>query len=239
MGGTLKKLVPCHKSVVATKAEEWIIVPGMHEAIVTTEEYELAQKIFSDRKFISSDIPSHPLQSIVVCSNCLRVMEWNKRTTRHRCRYGSYGGDAGCRAVLPPPKKELEAIVFNAIKNYIRLAGKEKDMVKQLAVQSKRDVANCRDSIDEITRRIDSLKRKKFSEYERYTSGQEQLAAKETIESPAYCELDAICEEFSNNDSLTYEMAHAFVDRILVYPEERIEIQWKFRDIFSMSEDNQ
>lgn len=267
VGGTLKKLVPCHKSVVATKAEEWIIVPGMHEAIVTTEEYELAQKIFSDRKFISSDIPSHPLQSIVVCSNCLRVMEWNKRTTRHRCRYGSYGGDAGCRAVLPPPKKELEAIVFNAIKNYIRLAGKEKDMVKQLAVQSKRDVANCRDSIDEITRRIDSLKRKKFSEYERYTSGQiskeaylsgkrsidseigeceailisvqEQLAAKETIESPAYCELDAICEEFSNNDSLTYEMAHAFVDRILVYPEERIEIQWKFRDIFSMSEDNQ
>ena len=162
--------------------------------------------------------------------------------------------------------KELEAIVFNAIKNYIRLAGKEKDMVKQLAVQSKRDVANCRDSIDEITRRIDSLKRKKFSEYERYTSGQiskeaylsgkrsidseigeceailisvqEQLAAKETIESPAYCELDAICEEFNNNDSLTYEMAHAFVDRILVYPEERIEIQWKFRDIFSMSEDN-
>lgn len=105
VGGTLKKLVPCHKSVVATKAEEWIIVPGMHEAIVTTEEYELAQKIFSDRKFISSDIPSHPLQSIVVCSNCLRVMEWNKRTTRHRCRYGSYGGDAGCRAVLPPPKK--------------------------------------------------------------------------------------------------------------------------------------
>ena len=45
-----------------------------------------------------------------------------------------------------------------------------------------------------------------------------------------------VCEVFREEKSLTYDMAHAFVDRILVYPDERIEVQWRFRDCLNGDE---
>ena len=45
-------------------------------------------------------------------------------------------------------------------------------------------------------------------------------------------ERDMACEEFRDGQELTYEMAHAFVEKILVYKGERLEIVWKFKDVF-------
>lgn len=33
---------------------------------------------------------------------------------------------------------------------------------------------------------------------------------------------------FRNAKELTYEMSHAFVDKIVIYPDQRMEIKWKF-----------
>ena len=51
----------------------------------------------------------------------------------------------------------------------------------------------------------------------------------EQAEDSAYSEAESACNVF-RDEGLTYEMAHAFIDRILVHSKERIEIQWKFRD---------
>ena len=37
-------------------------------------------------------------------------------------------------------------------------------------------------------------------------------------------------EAFRDEKILTYDMAHAFVEKILVYPNERIEIKWRLGD---------
>lgn len=55
--------------------------------------------------------------------------------------------------------------------------------------------------------------------------------------SGASTEVEALCDLFRGEGELTYDMAHAFVDRILVYPDERIEIQWKYCDCFSRNEE--
>ncbi len=63
-------------------------------------------------------------------------------------------------------------------------------------------------------------------------SKKHQCATIEANENAVNSELMAMCETFRGEESLTYDMAHAFVDRILVYPDERIEVQWRFRDCF-------
>ena len=73
VGGMREQIAPCTKSCTKKKPEEWIIVPGMHEAIITPEEYDLAQKVISDRKYQGSGDPkAYPLKSLLICGNCLR-----------------------------------------------------------------------------------------------------------------------------------------------------------------------
>ena len=37
-------------------------------------------------------------------------------------------------------------------------------------------------------------------------------------------------DRFLNEPSLTYDMAHAFVETVYIYPDGTIEICWKFKD---------
>ena len=114
--------------------------------------------------------------------------------------------------------------------------------------------------LETLKRRISSLKQRKFQEYDRYNSGKsskaEYLERKEMIDAEIarfeaeiarlrqdsigeveadviHSEVEAVCDAFRQEETLTYDMAHAFVDRILVYPDERIEVQWRFNDCFT------
>lgn len=265
VSGTIRKVMPCKKSIVTTKFEEWVIVPGMHDAIVTSEEYELAQKAIQKDKHIVRNAPPHPLKSLVVCGNCLRAMSWNRRDSVHRCQYGANGGDKGCWGIRSPKEDEFEAVVLHAIQDYMNIVSMQKNKIRQMLSNTQRTTKASHTSVDEAERRLESLKYKKFTEYERYASGQvskevylskkisldgeiskceaeiqsmrEELETKETEKTAIPPELDAVCDIFHGEDTLTYDMAHAFVERILVFPKNRIEIQWKFRDCFAVSGD--
>lgn len=43
-------------------------------------------------------------------------------------------------------------------------------------------------------------------------------------------ESEAVCEVYRKEKEFTYDMAHAFVEKVIIYPDERIEIKWKFKD---------
>ena len=184
VNGTLEAVSPCKNSVRKKSFKDWVIVPGMHEAIVTPEEYELAQRIMRAGKSSVKGIPPHPLKSLVVCGNCLRIMEWNKHTIRRRCRYGSYGGDAGCRNLHPPKESELEAIVLRAIKNFIGFAELWEDKAMQRTASLQKDANANRRSLETTKKRMAYLKRRKLTEYECYAKGemsQEAYLAKNAL----------------------------------------------------------
>ena len=46
-------------------------------------------------------------------------------------------------------------------------------------------------------------------------------------------ELEAICKLYKDEEELTYEMAHAFVDKIIIHVGGEVEIVWRFKDIFT------
>ena len=260
VGGMREQIAPCKKSCVRKKPEEWVIVPGVHEAIVTPEEYALAQKVISEKRIVAGNSPPYPLKSLMVCGNCLRHLDRYRRTTRFHCRYGRHEGDEGCRSIKSPKEKTIEKAVFQAIQDYMQLADTRKGEWKQQTRELRQSVASGHADIEKLKQGVESLKCRKFRAYNRYSSGgmsredylqrkkeideeiariEAEIVSKkhqcETIEAnenAVNSELTAMCETFRGEESLTYDMAHAFVDRILVYPNERIEVQWRFRDCF-------
>ena len=46
-------------------------------------------------------------------------------------------------------------------------------------------------------------------------------------------EAEAACKTYEGEDHLTYDMAHAFVEKVIVYAKDRIEIVWRFRDFLA------
>ena len=41
----------------------------------------------------------------------------------------------------------------------------------------------------------------------------------------------SVCKRFAGEKRLTWDMVEAFVDRIVVFQDERVEIRWKFGEI--------
>ena len=256
VGGLREQVFPCKRSYVKKSREEWIIVPNMHEAIITTEEYELAQKIIKKRKMPKKKLTLFPLKSLVICANCLRRMDKTPSNV-FLCKYRSHEGDEECKnSHIQEPK--LEQIVFQAICKRIEVWKRENKSKQKRSVSSQN---NNRKNLEKLNRRIEFLKRKKFREYEQYTLGNiskeiylqnkrnidvemsrlqleaEEIQNDQNIVSTDFnivsSEIEDICERFCNEKSLTYDMAHAFINRILVYPNERIEIEWRYESLFS------
>lgn len=74
---------------------------------------------------------------------------------------------------------------------------------------------------------------KKLSENE--TAQWEAESRMEQLDSERTCSddrLSAACRDFQKSSQITYELAHAFIKAIYVYPDERVEIEWKFKDPF-------
>ncbi len=59
-------VAPCSKVRKEAKREEWIVVPGMHEAIVSEEEYQKVQKIIHSKPAGERNNTPFPLKSLVI-----------------------------------------------------------------------------------------------------------------------------------------------------------------------------
>ena len=236
------------------------MVPGMHPAIVTEEEFELAQKVIKKGGKAKDSGMVYPLKSLVVCGNCGRKMVYYREIERFRCPYGRNGGDSLC-GHRSPKEGDLENIVFDAIKDYMNMVEVKKDLLKGKLQGRTRKIKTDVEMLSECQRKIEALKKDKLALYEGYCGGEfgkdEYLHRKEKVDSEirecegfirektaevetmegelaegVNSERDVACEEFRDGQELTYEMAHAFIEKILVYTGERLEIVWRFKDVY-------
>lgn len=260
VGHLREQVAPCCKASVSVKREDWIVVPGMHPAIVTEAEFELAQKAIKRSGKVMKQGAIYPLKSLVVCGNCGRKMVFHKEAKRFLCPYGRNGGDSLC-GQHSPKMKEFERIVFHAIKDYIGIAGTQRKNMKGMIWGRKESLKTVEGDLLECERQMEGLKKEKLVLYEQYCGGkfgkEEYLERKQSVDAEIkVCEevlkekknavemmkmeieevgktgLDVVCEEFGGMQELSYEMAHAFIKKILVYQGEKVEIVWKFRDVF-------
>ena len=262
VGGKRNKIAPCSKHTIKASAEELIIVPDMHEAIVTEDEFHRANETIrkaAQPKKKSGEL--YPLRSLVYCGNCGRRMQKRRSSMSFICAYTRTNPDSGCTEIQWDDGKQLEQIVFDAIRGYIHLADKNRKKAKSFQKDRQRTIRTEVQSIAGLQEEIARLKLEKLKAYEKYCADKldrsaylaEKTAIDERIakleadisslegrvsgleeQSPEVnSELDAACLSFQDEAALTYDMAHAFVDRIMVFADGSIEIKWRFKDIFA------
>ena len=256
--GNLRKMpVPCGKSSFKTKKDEWIVVPDMHEAIVSVEEYEKVQESFKGKERGTKKEMKYPLKSLVFCGGCGRRMAKATGCSFYRCQYGSK--EKACKTLRSPKEAEMEKTVLEEIKKRMEAVNAKGKSRKNAAKLFQKTKTADEERLSALRNRASFLKQRKLEEYERYCDG---LADKETylrqkaeisrelsecekamseteeklaeafLSQGIRSEAEAVCGAFKGEEKLTYDMAHAFVEKLVVKPEGGLEIVWRFKDVF-------
>lgn len=261
VGGVRKSLGPCSKETTLQKMEDWIIVPDMHEAIVSVEEWNEAQKIFNRTGSWKGESELYPLRSLVWCGNCGRHMTRYKTNNRFSCRHGANTKDSLCKKIHSPKEPELNEIVFNAIQDMLSLMDKKKTESSSARKVRGSVIRNEVLSASQRQEQIEKLKRDKLKAYDKYASDSisrdEYLRQKTDIDEKIQdledkisrsrnriseleeqslevgSEIEALYKAYKDEKKLTYDMAHAFVDHVNIHLGGEVEIVWRFKDIFA------
>ena len=265
VGHTRKSAGLGSKKRIIQERKDWIVVEGMHEAIVSKEEFEAAQSVIrgglKNTKRVSYD---YPLKGLVRCGNCKRVMARRKLVSTGEmyftCPYAINQQDSDCAAGARYMDAGLEKTAHNAIREMIALAEKQ-SIQRQQARSARLDTVNgYMLRLKELQRQEQQLKSEKFLCYERYSAGnlskeeymkcktetdeklaeiaeairqhQEQLNAFEQTRSSPDNQMEVQRLQFAESEHLTSELAGAFIKAIFVYASDRIEIEWRFKDVF-------
>ncbi len=257
VGYKAKIVAPLSRKVKKQEDKDRYIVEGTHEAIVSREIFDKAQECIKRTNRKPAVKAEYSLRSLIRCGNCGRSMLFNRNKTGFYCTYGRTDPDSGCPSKPILAVEALEKCIYDAIMLYLSASGTKGKTSNELLKMKKNELEKCVESITDIQKQRDKLKKQKLHDYERYTAGtmskqayldnkrniDEKLSALKQQISDAEQRMrkleeideqsEAISPEtaaFVNEPKLTYEMAHAFVDMVYVYPDGTNEIRWKFKD---------
>lgn len=236
---------------------EWTIVEGIHEPIVTHDEYEQANLVIRRSKERGYYIgQSYPLKGRVRCGNCRRCLYYEATTYKEYfvCRHGKQLDKHSECCKEEYPVKHIERVVWNALKELLStlewLGVKARDKAKdQMKV-----VKNNQKSLDS---ELEKLKAEKIRQYEFYAEGvinKDQYIKKkkelcgliDKIEADrkaqikefdhqtelweSATELNTLTKSFAGEEKLSRKMVLAFIDNVYIYDPKRIEVVFRYED---------
>ena len=232
--------------------DKWYIIPDHHTAIVEKaifEKVQASQLRFSQPNKKKRD---YPLKGKAFCGCCGHALSRTmQKTSYYYCRHSEADEKSRCHK-MRINAAELEKAVFITLKKQMEAAASlnpDGTVRLEVAVPER----------SEYEQQIEELQDGKRLLYERYLLGeidldtykaektacdelllktknayaavlaqakqkQEERSRQESREEAAEAILDA--------DTLTTELADFLIDRVLVYPDNRIEIAYKIKDIF-------
>ena len=161
---------------IRLEQEDWIVVEGMHEAIVSKEEFELAQAVIRGGVKKPKRNPYYyPLKGLVCCGNCKRALTRRKnRNVRgyfYQCTHSTNDRDTECPVGERYSEAWLENAAYNAIGQMLSLAEKKAVKNHEISKRRKSAISECADTIRNLQKQSEQLKAVKLRLYEKYTSG--------------------------------------------------------------------
>ncbi len=224
-----------------------IIIEDTHEAIVTKEEFSLAQNVISKKPDTPPKVrveTTVALWGIIRCGYCgstLKKVSPKTKAEYYRCQFDTRNYDT-CHQDLRMSRVELEDIVYRAIGDYVKTL----EMKPLKKVQKIPEATPQKNSEKEVKK----LQKSKLENYEKYTQGQlskeDFMERKKEIDrqvleienhvpeqvevpSPApQCEdVTALVNLFHQSERLTRPLAKKIISCVHVYTRERIEIDFK------------
>lgn len=242
---------------------EWIVVLNCHEAIVTEDEYETAQRAIRKLKEKAEWAPlDYPMRSLVVCGVCGRMMSHYPRCKRkyYTCNLSALDTDTECpigekfyedvieHSVIQDLKEKLMLFVDNQkrIQDTEKAAHSTESSLKENLAQAEKHLkqksyerkAAYERYVDELITRDDflSIKAKLSEEEDKLKSEvdtlQNELKTVMAYQDSRTKQLADKAEDFLSRECFTNEMIKYFIDKVKLYSGNRIEIVYRFQDIF-------
>ena len=231
--------------------EQWYIIPDHHQAIVDRDTFDAAHKSMTRFKLPVKKTHEYPLKGKIFCGCCRHALSrTSNKTAYYLCRH-TYGIEGAACNGLKILATELERAIFDTLKKQVALISPD-------GIAAPTPVSNEKVSVYE--QQLSDLREQKMRLYERYVSGEldadsymNEKAAVDTLilkAKNAYSAVMAqakqakeqheklaqrhqIMREIAEADGLTQRLTDLMIDRVYVYPDKRIEINYKINDIFS------
>jgi hypothetical protein len=150
-------------------------IEGTHEAIVSKEDFELAQKVIrGGGRNPTRKQHDYPLKGLVRCGNCKRAMtrRKNKAGIRYfQCIHSVNNGNTDCPIGRSFPEMDIEKVVFHAIAQFLALAQKEAVQNREVGDLRKSAIKECADKIRILQKQNEQHKASKLRLYEKYAAG--------------------------------------------------------------------
>jgi DNA invertase Pin-like site-specific DNA recombinase len=243
----------------AVPQEDWIVNEGMHEAIVSHEEFHKArQSIRNVRKH--SRKTADMTNCVYYCGHCgRRLRKTYGSTTYLTCQTFKYIPDAECKTIrwtLPEIEKTVletfkvqllflnsmriksQSKKYNPVSDYLTTLGQLKqrlDQCQNAKLQSYTDFKLGRLSKDgflakknELTKEAELLTEQMQQTRDSYERYLEEKAAEESRQA----EIDKYAGHAGMTEEEMVALMYRGIERVLVFNDNRIEITWKFKDIF-------
>ena len=248
------------KSAIKIPKEQWICVPGMHEAIISQQELDqVLSMIKPGKQYPAAKIPKNIFRGKLRCGYCKRLLrvrhDWKK--ARAYCCTPNWSDETACYK-HSFYLSEVESVILALVKQQAVLAD---DTLKKMKVLNKTlDISKLKKELENHEVKIRQIDLEKMSLYEQFVSGeisketfmkqkmeltQEADSCKEKVESlwEQIKRADAgkkkisspILQEFAKYvdlDELSYLIVQELIDVIYFYNPERLEVVWKYRDEF-------
>ena len=169
--------------------KDWIIVPGCHEAIVSTEEYEQAQNAIKKiRRAKTRTRKDYLLRSLIHCGVCGYYMSRSSsgKIGRYFCRDANKKEKTNCPTGIYFSEPELERIVLANFMQLMNQISSYEKRIQKAVTKQRGTESQVRQSLVRLEQTLKQNKLMKITGYERYSDGsisrEEFLALKSKLD---------------------------------------------------------
>lgn len=236
------------------------IIPGTHEALISRELYYLAQTTIKSNHKKKPVSQRNPLTSKLVCGCCgSRLGKGKAKNKTWLCVKARYTSSLGCQDIRAD-EEQMKGIILRAIQQQCALVDLSLQEQRMYQKANKSELELLEDEVRRLQRRHEAIELQKRELLEAvlednlsrsdYATKKQVLISKDSaltgklaVLQKQVSELAAsnqkveqiqdaasMVSQYKGIQELTPEVMNALVDKVIVYPDNRVHIEWKFAD---------
>ena len=230
---------------------EWFKIPDHHPPIIDKSTYEQVQAKLLHFKSVKRKVHQYPLRGKVFCGCCKHAMgRIPAKKPYFICRYTSVDSMSPCHG-MRILEAELESLIYEILLKQAGIilnidslsvaGGLDVQLAEQTEYQNR--IRQCQTEKRLLYERFllkeidkDSYLEQKSvcdKELNRLKQAHSALSAEisqKQMDSDTKSQLKSIASDISGADGLTETFANVLIERISVFPDSQIKIEWKMKD---------
>ena len=226
---------------------EWFKIPDHHPAIVDTETFIQVQAGIRHPKMSERKQKKYPLRGKVFCGCCGHAMYRVKKDPEYSCRFTEISNDFPCRG-LTIKERDLETVLFEVMSKQAAIilnidpAQSLDELSTKVAekVSYEKQIEDCysqkmntyeRYMLNEID--LDTYQREntaydiRLKEIQRLHSAIATVTAQMQMDRDERDSLSVLARDVSAEVSLTQKLTEALIEKVIIFPNNQMEIVWK------------